>query len=62
MKTYFDQAVWDPFYHCPWQTEFLNLGRGEIEPAILGRQSPKDAVSNLRSGADELYERFKGSF
>jgi ABC-type glycerol-3-phosphate transport system substrate-binding protein len=62
MKTYFGQAVWDPFYHCPWQTEFLNLGRAEIEPAILGQQSPKDAVSNLRSGADELYERFKGSF
>jgi multiple sugar transport system substrate-binding protein len=62
MKTYFAQAQWDPFYHCPWQSEFLAIGQAEIEPAILGTQSPKDAVANLRAGADELYERFKGSF
>jgi multiple sugar transport system substrate-binding protein len=60
MKTYFGQVVWDPFYHCPWHGEFLTIGRGELEPAILGRQSAKDAISNMRSATDELYERFKG--
>jgi ABC-type glycerol-3-phosphate transport system substrate-binding protein len=60
MKTYFDQVQWDPFYHCPWFNEFLQLAKGELDPTILGRQSPKDAISNMRSASDELYERFKG--
>jgi hypothetical protein len=60
MKTYFGQVVWDPFYHCPWHGEFLAIGRAELEPAILGRQSAKDAITNMRSATDELYERFKG--
>lgn len=60
MKTYFDQVQWDPFYHSPWFLEFLLLGKAELEPAILGRQSPADAIRNLRSGTNDLYERFRG--
>ena len=61
MKAYFDQVAWDNFYHCPWHGEFLSLGKAELEPAILGRQSAKDAITNLRSATDELYDRFKTS-
>jgi multiple sugar transport system substrate-binding protein len=60
MKTYFDQVQWDPFYHSPWFLEFLLLGKAELEPAILGRQSAKDAIERLKSGTDDLYERFRG--
>jgi multiple sugar transport system substrate-binding protein len=62
MQTYFDQVQWDPFYHSPWFSEFLLLGKAELEPAILGRQSPSDAMRNLRAGTDDLWERFAGRF
>jgi multiple sugar transport system substrate-binding protein len=62
MQTYFDQVQWDPFYHSPWFNEFLLLGKAELEPAILGRQSPADAIRNLRAGTDDLWERFAGRF
>jgi len=44
----------------PWFSEFLLLAKAELEPAILGSQSPKDALNNLRKGTDELWERFRG--
>lgn len=60
MQVYFDQVEWDPIYMSPWFSEFLLLAKAELEPAILGSQSPKDSLNNLRKGTDELWERFRG--
>ncbi len=59
MKTYFSQVVWDPFYHCPWISEFLRVGKAELEPVILGSKAPKEAIENMRGVCDKLFERFK---
>jgi ABC-type glycerol-3-phosphate transport system substrate-binding protein len=60
MQTYFDQAEWDRFYHCPWHSEFLSAFRVMADPVILGKKTPKDGIKELREASDKLYEKFKG--
>jgi multiple sugar transport system substrate-binding protein len=59
MQTYFNQVVWDRFYHCPWHSEWLNAAKAQLDPAILGQKAPKEAMKDLRTATDDLYNRFK---
>ena len=59
MQTYYDQVVWDRFYHVGWQSEFLNAAKAQLDPAILGKKSPKDAITDLRAEVDKVWERFR---
>jgi multiple sugar transport system substrate-binding protein len=59
MQTYFNQVVFDRFYHCPWNGAFLDAAKAQYDPAILGKKAPKDAIKDLRTACDALFERYK---
>jgi multiple sugar transport system substrate-binding protein len=59
MGTYFTQAEWNPFHQCPWFLEWQLIAKEELEAAILGDTAPQDAMDNLYSGTNELYERYR---
>src|SRR2546430_17557267 len=49
MQTYFNQVVWDRFYHSPWHSARLDAAKAQLDPAILGKKSPKEAMRDLRA-------------